>query len=117
MAVCLSQAERDRKGPGERASLSCLGESTGRMEGESSLHRDTRLEHAPSLSLTDKLLTDTVVLESGDLGRGTRTSSPPSVGQTERGVGDGRGHGCSLSVAPSLQVHFPSDVSPHPVLT
>lgn len=52
MAVCPSQAERDRKGPRERASLSCLGESTGRMEGESSLHRDTPCSmHPVSLSL------------------------------------------------------------------
>lgn len=115
MAVCPSQAERDRKGPRERASLSCLGESTGRLEGESSLHRDTRLQHAPCLSRSlTTALTDTVVLESGDLGRGTRTSSPPSVGQTEKGVGEGRGHGCSLSVAPSLQVHFPQRCQPPP---
>jgi hypothetical protein len=56
MAACLSRGKRDRKkGPGEKkAGLSCLGESTASIEGESSPHRATRLEPA-LLSLTDKL--------------------------------------------------------------
>lgn len=91
------------------------------MEGESSPHRDPRLEHAPSLSLINSqtiALADTVVLESGDLGRGMRTASPPSGRADRKGCGGRGGDGCSLSVAPSLQVRFFSiNVSPRPSLT
>lgn len=88
------------------------------MEGESSPHRDPRREHALSLSLINSqtiALADTVVLESGDLGRGMRTASPPSGRADRKGCGGRGGDGCSLSVAPSLQAHFsPSMSAPDP---
>lgn len=90
------------------------------MEGESSPHRDPRREHAPSLSLINSqtiALADTVVLESGDLGRGMRTASPPSGRADRKGWGEGRGWVLSLSRSFPTSSFFPINVSPRPILT